>query len=198
MSGASTSAVTVSRDSVRGSERPRRGAALERPLTKQVTVESTHRGHPARDARGPEAAPPEPCQIRDEIVGRETCEGAAVAAEELGKVGEVAAVGGEGISRRPLLRLQGAEIPNDDLGHRVTTSNLITAPTNRETAGRAGSVLSHSPRARSRAGAAPGLGARQHPEERGALRKIEDHAGRPEEADGSCDRSPEPQDVHQE
>src|SRR5439155_19215546 len=44
------------------------------------------------------------------------------------------------ISGRPLLRLQGAEIPNDDLGHRVTTSNLITAPTNRETAARAGVV----------------------------------------------------------
>src|SRR5439155_968935 len=117
-----------------------RGVALERPLTKQVTVESTHRRHPARDARGPEAAPPEPCQIRDEIVGRETCEGAAVAAEELGEVDEVAAVGGESISGRPLLRLQGAEIPNDDLGHRVTTSNLITAPTNRETAARAGVV----------------------------------------------------------
>src|SRR3989442_2572918 len=103
-----------------------RGVALERPLTKQVTVESTHRGHPARDARGPEAAPPEPCQIRDEIVGRETCEGAAVAAEGLPEVGGGAAVGGEGSLRRPPLRLQGAQITNDDLRHKATTPKLIT------------------------------------------------------------------------
>jgi len=98
-----------------------------------VTVEATDGGHSASDARGAEAPLPQAFQIDDEVVGSEVGKRATLAAEELGEVGEIVAVGGESISGRPLLRLQGPEILNDRLGHRVTTSNLITALANRET-----------------------------------------------------------------
>src|SRR2546425_5667861 len=109
------------------------GIAVERPFTQQVTIESAHGGHSARDARGAEAPLPQAFQIDDEVVGSKVPQRATLAAEELGKVGEIAAVGGESISGRPLLRLQGPEILNDRRGHSVTTSNLTTALENHET-----------------------------------------------------------------
>jgi len=98
-----------------------------------VTVEATDGGHSASDARGAEASPAKAVQVDDQVVGSEVGECAPHASEKLGEVGEITAVGGESISGRPLLRLQGPEILNDRLGHRVTTSNLITALANRET-----------------------------------------------------------------
>jgi hypothetical protein len=55
-----------------------------------------------------------------------------VIVEESGEVGEIAAVGAESISGGPPLCLEGAEILDDHIGHRVTTSDSITTPHDRE------------------------------------------------------------------
>src|SRR2546427_457642 len=98
-----------------------------------MTIESAHGGHSARDARGAEAPLPEAFQIDDKVVGREARKCTTLAVEEVGEVGEIAAVGVESISGRSLLRLQGPEILNDRPGHSVTTSNLTTTLENHET-----------------------------------------------------------------
>src|SRR5439155_17355252 len=96
------------------------------------------------------------------------------------------------ISGGPLLGLQGPEILNHHVGHRVTTSNLITAVAIRETD--AGARF-HARLLR--AGLAPPA-ARKHREERGPLGHPERDARPPEQRDASGDRPREPEELPRE
>src|SRR5262245_57894501 len=108
------------------------GVARELALAHQMPVETAQRRDSPRNARRPEAAGFEPLEIADDVVGSGTAQSAVVVVEELGEVGEVAAVGTESISGGPPLCLEGAEILDDHIGHRVTTSDSITRPDDRE------------------------------------------------------------------
>src|SRR5205814_5149358 len=81
----------------------------------------------ARYARGLEAPLPQALQVVDDIVRSGLGQTTALVTEEVGEIQQIAAIRGESISGRSLLGLQGPEILNHHVGHRVTTSNLITA-----------------------------------------------------------------------
>ena len=66
--------------------------------------------------------------------------------QELREVGEIAAVGTESISGGPPLCLEGTEILDYDIGHRVTTSDSITTLDNREGRARREGASSLAPR----------------------------------------------------
>src|SRR5206468_9643001 len=102
------------------------GVAAQRALANQVLVETAQRGDATRHAGGPEAARSEAFEVLDDVVGADPAEGAAMVVQEAGEIGEIAAVRVESIPGRPPLSLKGAEILNDDIGHRVTTSDSIT------------------------------------------------------------------------
>src|SRR5262249_12533360 len=108
------------------------GVAGELALAHQMPVETAQRRDPARDARRPEAAGSQALEVADDVVGSGTVERAMVVVEELGEVGEVAAVGTESISGGPPLCLEGAEILDDRIGHRVTQADSITRLDDRE------------------------------------------------------------------
>src|SRR5512138_2412602 len=102
------------------------GIAAQRPLADQVLVETAQRGHAPRDARGPQPAGAQALEVLEDIVGAHPAERAAMIAQETGEIGEIPAVRVESIPGCPPLSLEGAEILNDDIGHRVTTSDSIT------------------------------------------------------------------------
>src|SRR5262249_48058814 len=106
--------------------------AADRPFTNEVPVETAERRDAARDARRAQPADSQALEISDDGVGPGPTQTALVVAEEVGEVGEIAAVGTESISGGPPLCLEGAEILDDRIGHRVTTSDSITGPDNRE------------------------------------------------------------------
>src|SRR5262249_28041153 len=99
------------------------GVAAQRALADQGFVEAAEGGDTPRDARGPEAAGAEALEVLDDVVGTNSAEWATLIAQESGEISEVAAVRVESIPGRPSLSLKGAEILNDDIGHRVTTSD---------------------------------------------------------------------------
>src|SRR5262249_32214239 len=102
------------------------GISAQGALTDQVLVEAAQRGDTSRDARGPEAAGAEALEVLDDVVGADPAERATVIAQEPGEIGEIPAVCVESIPGRPPLSLEGAEILDDNIGHRVTTSDNIT------------------------------------------------------------------------
>src|SRR5512138_2012024 len=102
------------------------GIAAQRPLADQVLVETAQRGHAPRDARGPQPAGAQALEVLEDIVGADPAERTAMIAQETGEIGEIPAVRVESIPGCPPLSLEGAEILNDDIGHRVTTSDNIT------------------------------------------------------------------------
>ena len=110
-----------------------RGVARERALAEQVSVEPPHGREPAADAGRAQAAAAQALDVAHDVV--RVHGGERTAPEEVEEVGEVAAVGDESIRGRSLLRLQGPEILRYSVGHRVTTSDYITASPARRNAG---------------------------------------------------------------
>src|SRR5262249_37774160 len=117
------------------------GVAAQRALADQMLVEAAQRRDTSRDTRGPEAAGAEALEIFDDVVGADPAERATVIGQEAGEIGEIAAVRVESIPGCPPLSLKGAEILNDDIGHRVTTSDSITMLPGGETGSPAGGTL---------------------------------------------------------
>src|SRR4030095_3513699 len=135
------------------------------------------RGDTPRDARGPEAAGAEALEVLDDVVGADPAERAAVVGQGARESGEIAAVRVESIPGRPPLSLKGAEILNDDIGHRVTTSDNITTLPRGEA--RASARLAGGP-ARSDLGDPAALAPRVEPHEHRPFRHAERDAGGPE------------------
>jgi hypothetical protein len=129
------------------------GIAPEDALTDQVLVEAAKRRDTTGDARGPEAADPQALEVLDDVVGPDPTETLAVIAQELEEIGEIAPVCVESIPGRPPLSLKGAEILDDRIGHRVTTSDSITMLDNREARASRNARVEHS--APDAAGVAP-------------------------------------------
>ena len=122
------------------------GIASQRALANQMPVETAERRDTSRDARRAQAAGAQTLQVSDDVVGPGAAQTAVVIVEELGEVGEIAAVGTESISGGPPLCLEGAEILDYDIGHRVTTSDSITTLDNREGRARREGASSLAPR----------------------------------------------------
>jgi hypothetical protein len=106
--------------------------APQRAFANQMLVEAPERGDASRDAGRAQAAGPEALEISDDVVGSGATKTAVLGVQELREVGQIAAVGAESISGGPPLCLEGAEILDDRIGHRVTTSDSITTLGNRE------------------------------------------------------------------
>src|SRR5262249_30580454 len=106
--------------------------ATDGPFANEVPIEAAERRDAPRDARRPKPARAQALEISDDVVWSGATQTALVVAEEVGEVGEIAAVGTESISGGPPLCLEGAEILNDRIGHRVTTSDSSTGLDNRE------------------------------------------------------------------
>src|SRR5438309_6195281 len=84
-----------------------------------MTVEPSHGGETARDARRLEAAGARMLEIRDDVVGADVAQRVAGPRHEAGEIGEVAAVGAERVPGRPPLRLEGAEKPGHGIHQAV-------------------------------------------------------------------------------
>src|SRR5882724_2634694 len=111
-----------------------------------MLVEPSQRRDASGDAGRAQAARPQTLEVPDDIVGAGAAQRAVLIVEELGEVGEIAAVGTESISGGPPLCLEGAEILDYDIGHRVTTSDSITTLDNREGRARREGASSLAPR----------------------------------------------------
>src|SRR2546428_5279441 len=108
------------------------GIAPKRTFADQMLVQAPERRDTSRDAGGPETAGPQALEVFDDVVRTGPAEAPTMIVQKLGEVGEIAAVGVESIPGRPPLSLKGAEILNDHIGHRVTTSDSIMTLENRE------------------------------------------------------------------
>src|SRR4029453_15093164 len=130
-------------------------------------------------------------------VGADPTESAALVAQETGEIGEIAAVRVESIPGGPPFSLKCAEILNDDIGHRVTTSDNIT-PLPWGEARSSSRVALRGASARSDLGDPAALASRVESHEHRPLRHAERDAGGPEGRPPAHDRGPEPDDVERE
>src|SRR4029453_7213361 len=183
----------------RSRQRPRPARRLEmlgrgagqRALAGQVLVEAPERRDAPRHARGPEAAGSEALEVLDDVVGADPTESAALVAQETGEIGEIAAVRVESIPGGPAFSLKGAEILNDDIGHRVTTSdNITTLPWGE--ARSSWRVALRGASARSDLGAPAALASRVESHEHRPLRHAERDARGPEGRPATHVFTPEP------
>src|SRR5437870_3741035 len=122
------------------------GIAAQLALANEMLVEAAERGDAPRDAGRAQPARSQPREIPDDVVGAGAAETTMLSVQELREVGEIAAVGTESISGGPPLCLEGAEILDYDIGHRVTTSDSITTLDNREGRARREGASSLAPR----------------------------------------------------
>src|SRR5580765_1171449 len=153
-----------------------------------MLVEPSQRRDASRDAGRAQTAGPQALEVPDDIVGAGAAQCAVLVVEELGEVGQIATVGTESISGGPPLCLEGAEILDYDIGHRVTTSDSITTSDNRE--GRAAEKTRFVVRAASGFAVAPATTVEI--QQRGALGDAEHGARRPENAGADRDHHCQP------